>query len=370
MKQFLKSTISLILTLLISLLFSANAFAYEYGSFEIESMIKIEKDGLKEIRSINSKDINRIRDSKSLMYKKIGDTEKLNLIFQALGYKMNPQQLEKVSEKLSLSEIGNIHTEKAYIEVDENGEQKNISKDEALKASELKNKALAELTFNEYQHVMTMSDTSPTTGHGNEEPIVDSENYMAQTIFVIYTPNYNGKGTTPGRYFVMAAFEWLTTPLIHGTDCMGLFTDQFNWVDRAPGDDSNYYFISSYHQILYDEQGNIVYSEDKGDFLYEDDAIISNKGGFCFEYNLKSNFFLIRNNEFKFMIFGICRVKNYNNPDQSLSISSEYVHTLNSATIGLSFSIGPLGIDVSGFLPGDISYSGSHEWDYKKDFNA
>nr|MDE5994346.1 hypothetical protein [Oscillospiraceae bacterium] len=126
----------------------------------------------------------------------------------------------------------------------------------------------------------------------------------------------------------------------------------------------------SYYKVLYDEKGNMVDSELKNDVLEEDDAIISNIGGFCFEYKLKSNFLHIQYEGFAFMIFGICRVKFYNNPEQSLSISSQYVHVRNSATIGLSFNIGPFGIDVSGFLPNDISFPGAHTWEYKDDFYA
>lgn len=368
MKKVLKVIISLFLVIIISFSFSATAFAYEYGSFDIQSMIKIEKDGYKEMRSINSKDVKRIKDTKSYMYRNLSDSEKLNLIFRELGYNMNALQIQKISEKISLSQIGNIHTEKTYIEVDEKGKQKNISKDEALKSAELKNKALTELKTESDQRTMTLSETSPTTSHGNEVPNIDPDNYMAQTVFVVYTPNYNGKGTTPGRYVAITTFEWLTVPFVHGTDCMGMYTNQFNWVDRIPGDDSNYFFISTYHKVIYGENGNIISSEQKNDVLEEDDAIISNIGGFGFKYNLKSNFLHIQYEGFSFIIFGVCRVKNYNDPHLSLSISSEYVHIQNPAPIGLSFSIGPVGIDVSGLLPNKKSFKGSHEWDYINDY--
>lgn len=370
MKKFLKSVIALIISFAIFFSFSATAFAYEYGSFDIQSMVKIETDGNKEIRSINSKSINRIKDSKSREYKKLSDNEKLKLIFQELGYNMNSQQIGKVSKSLSLSEIGNIRMEKTYIKVNETGVEKDVSKAEAIQAAKLKNEELAKLTPMQYNEIMTLSDTSPTVSHGNKDWVIDEDNYMAQMIFVIYTPNYNGKGTTPGRYAVMACFEWLTVPFARKTDCMGLFTNQLNWVDRLPGEDSNYFLLASYYKSIYDEKGNIVDSELINDSLDEDNAKISNKDGFCFEYNLKSGFLQIQYSGFAFMIFGVCRVKNYNDPKQSLSISSEYVHIQNPLSASLSFSIGPVGIGVSGIFPNEKRFPNSHEWDYELDFNT
>ncbi len=333
-------------------------------------MIKIEKDGYKEIRSINAKDVNRIKDTKSYMYRNLSDSEKLNLIFRELGYNMNTQQIQKISEKLSLSQIGNMHTEKTYIEVDENGNQQNVSESKAVEAAKIRNEKFAELKSTEYQRIMTMSDISPTTSNGNAVPVIDEKNYMAQMIFVIYTPNYNGKGTTPGRYAAIATFEWLKAPTIQGTDCMGMYTGQFNWIDRIPGDDSNYFFMSSYKKGYLDINGNYLPTEEINEFKEEDEAIISNTSGFCFSYKLPGYIPQVMYSNFTFMIFGICRVKNYNDADQSLSISSEYVHITNLATIGLSFSIGPLGIDVSGFLPGAKPFPGAHEWNYKIDYYA
>lgn len=370
MKKIIKSLICLILALIIISSFSTSVFAYEYGPFDVKSLIKVEKKGNTEIYSISSENINRIKNSKSKKFKNISDEEKLNCIFEALGFDIEAQQQKIIYKNLSLAQIGSIEIEKTYVKVGANGSQEVISKNEAFAAAKTKNETLESINPVAYSGVMVASDTGPTASHGNEQPIVDPNNYMEQAITVIYTPNYNGPGTTPGRYAVMAGFDWLTSPFARKTDCMGLYTDQFNWVDRIPGEDSNYVFLASYYKYLYDENGNIVSSEEIVADLYEDDAIISNAYGFCFKYNLPNNFLQMRYSGFTFLVFGVCRVKNYAVPKQSLSISSEYVHVKSSLSVSPSFSIGPVGISVSGISTQKTIFSGSHEWDYDKDYYA
>lgn len=365
----MKSTIKTIFSIALSLVFLSSllvdAFAYEYGSFDLNSLVEIQHIGSKEIRTINSDVIKRLKGSKSLEFKNMNDKEKLNALFEAVGFGLNKNEKNEVHDTLSISHIENIRVIETYIKVDEKGEQEIISKEKAINAAIEKNSALN----SKESYVMATSDTGPTASHGNEEPIIDPDDYMAQLIGVFYTPNYHGTGTTTGRYVVMATFDWLTIPTARKTDCMGLYTDQFNWYDRIAGEDSNYAFTASYTETLYDNSGLIVSSEEHTVTKNEDDAVISNDVGFCFEYNLKSNLLLLRYSDFEFFITGVCRVKNYDDPTQSLAISSDYLHIKNILSISPSFSIGPFGISVSQIHTPQHFY-GSHEWDYNEDYYA
>ncbi|MGN0539124.1 MAG: hypothetical protein ACI4KI_04640 [Candidatus Fimenecus sp.] len=370
MKRIIKSLICLILALIILSSFSTSVFAYEYGSFDVKSLIKVEKKGNTEICSISSENINRIKNSKSKRFKNISDEEKLNCIFEALGFDIGAQQQKTIYKKLSLAQIESIEIKKIYVKVSENGNREVISKNEAIAAAQAKNESLESISPVASFGVMAASDTGPTASHGNEQPIIDPENYMEQSISVIYTPNYNGPGTTPGRYFVMAGFNWLTPPSKRHADCMGMYSNQFNWVDRIPGEDSNYGFFVSFYKYVYDGNGNIASVEEIADELDEDNATISNPYGFCFEYNLKNNFLQIRYDGFNFLIFGVCRVIDYNNVYQSLSMSSEYIHINSLVSISPSFSVGPVGISISSNSTKTQKFTGSHEWDYYNDYYA
>lgn len=181
MKKLLKTTIAIALVIIISFSFSTTVFAYEYGSFDIKSMVKTEERGTIEISCISSEDISRIKNSKALKFKNKSDEEKLEEIFNALNFNLNEQQSDKVNEVISLSQIENIRIETTYIEADENGTQKKISKKQALEAAEAKNNYLASLSPTEYYEIMTTSDTGPTASHGNPEPIIDSKKTYVST---------------------------------------------------------------------------------------------------------------------------------------------------------------------------------------------
>lgn len=369
MKKIIKNVITFILILIISCSFSPAVFAYSYGTINIKSMVDVKKHDNKEIRTINYDNLKRIRNSKSNEYKNMSDEKKLENIFKALDFEVDSFQLKKISESLSLLEIENIQIEESYIKMDDNGDCTSIGKNEAVMSSNIKNDYLSSLTLDEY-YTITTSSTGPTASHGNDEPIIDPSNYMAQQIAVIYTPNYNGNGTTIGRYATMVSFNWLTVPFTRKSDCMGLYTGQFNWLDRIAGEDSNYFLLATYYKSLYNSNGDVISTEQISEDLDEDDAIISNSDGFCFKYNLKNNFLQIQYTGFSFLLFGVCRVRNYANPYQSLAISSDYLHVNSLLSISPSFSIGPVGISISSTSLSISHFRASHEWDYYNDYIA
>lgn len=136
MKRMLKVSLSVVLTVLLLFSFPSTAFAYEYGTPDLKTMVKVQKHGNKESRFISGRDVNRIRISKSAKYKNKTDREKLKEIFEALEINIKDKQFEAVCQTLKLSDIEDIHTEVSYIKTDENGVQTGVSKTEALKVAE------------------------------------------------------------------------------------------------------------------------------------------------------------------------------------------------------------------------------------------
>lgn len=146
-EKIIKSLICLILSLIIIISsFSTSVFAYEYGPFDVKSLIKVEKKGNTEIYSISSENINRIKNSKSKKFKNISDEEKLNCIFEALGFDIEAQQQKIIYKNLSLAQIGSIEIEKTYVKVSENGNREVISKNEAFAAAQAKNEFLESIS--------------------------------------------------------------------------------------------------------------------------------------------------------------------------------------------------------------------------------
>lgn len=167
----------------------------------------------------------------------------------------------------------------------------------------------------------------------------------------------------------MTVYNWLTVPFARRTDCISMHSDQFNWLDKIPGNDSNYTLLATYYKVLYDEKGNAVQSEEISKSLYEDDATVSNIYGFFFEFNLPNDILQMQYEGFSFLLCGVCRVKNYNYPEQSLSMSSQYIHVKASLAISVSFTLTSTGISVSKATSKD-SFHASHEWDYHNDYYA
>lgn len=366
----LKIIISLLLTVLLLFSFSSVTFAYEYGVPDLTTMIKTEKHGNRESRFISGRDVNRIRISKCSKYKNKSDKEKLKEIFTALELDVSTQKFDKISENLSLSDIENISTDTIYIKTDDNGVQTEVDKEEALKAA-----AEEEIAYSAAPAVAAASDTRPTISHSKPYPEKSPDGYMEQQITAIYTPNYHGVGTTPGRYVIWGDCKWLTTPsrFQRGEDVISLFAnDEFDWKNKGADGISNYMLLASYDRCYYDEKTGITTSvEPDGDFYEEDKAVVSVSDGVYFKYDLPNNGVIgpmfCRN--FEFTIIGICNVHNYDDTTQFLSMGLRYIHMKNTASASVSVSWKSAGVSVSSYhMP--IYYDVSHSWDYKTDFYA
>lgn len=375
MKNLIKLFLVIILTLTISTAFPVSVFAYEYGTPDLDEMVQVKTNGNTKTHSFDRVSINRIKNSRSKKYKNKSDEQKLKEIFDALELKIDNLQFEQISKDLKLSHISDISVKTQYIKVNAEGENSNISESEAFEIVE-KEKKLLTSSHTNYSLATTAetSDTSPTTSHGSPPETV-ADGCMQMQITAIYTPNYNGTGTTIGRYCFLGSCLWLTTPdpLQRTTNTICFYSPDFRWPDKRldSNENSNYVSIFSYVEYVYDSNSNLVSYENLSEVKHESDAVVSSEKGVFFEHDLPNNKVLmpIIYGDFSFLVFAVGNVHNYNNADQNISIDFKYTFLTNPLSISPSFSWGPVGVSVS-FMHGPEEYVTHHTWDYHNDYYA
>lgn len=372
MKKLCKSFLILMLSLIITISTPLSAFAYEYTTPDLDAMVQVKENGNTEIRSISERSIKQIRNSRSSKYKNKTDTEKLKDIFDALGFNLTDLQFEEINKELKFSHISNISVETQYLKVDAEGDSSYISKDEALEMA-AEEEALLAVSQENYD-ISATSDTSPTAWHSG--PLTTSDDGCVEMqVSAIYTPNYNGTGTTIGRYCFLGACSWIKTPstLTRSTDAICLYSRDFNWYDQIMDSDkgSNYISMFSYTESYYDANGTLIFSEDFLESKYDDEAVVSAEKGAFFTYKLPKDKLLAPSlcYNFTFLIFGVGLVHDYDDYTQGLEIDLQYTHLRNSLSISPSFSWGSVGVSVEQLITPKIYYA-HHAWDYKDDFFA
>lgn len=360
MKKTAKSIVAMIISIVFLATLPVSAFAYEYGAVDINTMVQKEQIGKKTLTSISAENISRIKSSK---YKKLSrktDGEKLNEILTCLGVDLDERQLEEVYSKVKLSDIGKIEASTAYLEIDENGVQTEIS------AEELKD------TKDEKPIQKAISDT--TFAHDLQEKTKEN---MKQQLIIIYTPHYHGTGTTPDRYVFMGFCEWLKEPtnFARRTDCIAFKSPDFRW--EGYGNDA-YSLIVSYHLLLM-ENGVATIDEDCYETFGDNDVSISVMNGVFFQYNLPNDLWSpstykdIKN--FGFFMMGVGMVDQFSTTDvfKNVSVDFLYRHSKFAVSPSITFSWDVTGASVSiGVTPKSTDYDDyplPYTWKFKNDYD-
>lgn len=360
MKKTAKSIVAMIISIVFLATLPVSAFAYEYGAVDINTMVQKEQIGKKTLTSISAENISRIKSSK---YKKLSrktDGEKLNEILTCLGVDLDERQLEEVYSKVKLSDIGKIEASTAYLEIDENGVQTEIS------AEELKD------TKDEKPIQKAISDT--TFAHDLQEKTKEN---MKQQLIIIYTPHYHGTGTTPDRYVFMGFCEWLKEPtnFARRTDCIAFKSPDFRW--EGYGNDA-YSLIVSYHLLLM-ENGVATIDEDCYETFGDNDVSISVMNGVFFQYNLPNDLWSpstykdIKN--FGFFMMGVGMVDQFSTTDvfKNVSVDFLYRHSKFAFSPSITFSWDVTGASVSiGVTPETTKcddYPLPYTWKFKNDYD-
>ena len=321
MKRIIRMLLTVIISLAMVATFPVSVFAYEYGDPDLDKMIQTKKVGEKEITSISADDVNRIRISKSKKYRDKSDEERLEEIYVALNLDLNEAQKEEVNSNVSLSHIGTIQTSTVYLKIDEEGNQKEISEAAALSTTQVVNEV------NE-----TIGESTISRNPGEK---IDGK--MKMQLATIYTPHYNGTGTTPDRYFFLGMCEWIDEPITRKTDCIALLGPDFRW----SGASENYSMSVGYHMLMM-EDGVCTMDEDVVENFAEDEAEISSFAGIFFEYNLWENLWspstYTKFTDFSFLIMAVGKVSMDVSAVNNIGIDLVYTHTNTSLSLNVGFS--------------------------------
>lgn len=361
MKKTAKTIVSGIISVMFVVMLPVSAFAYEFGTVDINAMVQKERVGKKTLTSISTENISRIKSSKSKQLIRKTDADKLTEIFTSLGVNLNEIQLEEVYSKVKLSDIGRIEASTVYLEVDERGVQTEISEEELKDTNDEKTiqKAISDTTF----------------AHDIQEK---TKGNMKQQLIVIYTPHYHGTGTTPYRYVFMGFCEWLKEPtnFARRTDCIAFKSPDLRW--EGLGNDS-YSLILSYH-LLQMQGGVAVLDEDCYETFDENDASVSAMNGVLFQFNLRNDYYFPLSTytdytNFAFFMIGVGRVDQFSTTDKfkNISIDFLYRHSTWAFSPSISFSWGATGASVSiGVTPESTKcddYPLPYTWNFKQDYD-
>lgn len=361
MKKTAKTIVSGIISVMFVVMLPVSAFAYEFGTVDINAMVQKERVGKKTLTSISTENISKIKNSKSKQLSRKTEGEKLAEILTCLGVDLNERQLEKVYSKVKLSDIGKIEASTVYLQVDETGAQTEISEEE------LKN--------NDNATPRQKSISDKTITHDVPEKITNDK--MKQQLVIIYTPHYHGTGTTPDRYVFMGVCEWLKEPtnFARRTDCIAFKSPDFRW--EALGNDS-YSLIVGYHLLLM-ENGSAVIDEDCYETFDENDVSVSVMNGVFFQYNLPNDLWspsaYTDYTNFGFLMMGVGRVNQFSTTDvfKNVSIDFLYRHSTFAVSPSISFSWDATGASVSiGVTPEStkyVDYNLPYTWDFKNDYD-
>lgn len=355
MKKIIRMLLTTIISVTIVATFPVSVFAYEYGEPNLEAMIQVKKVGEKEITSISASDVNRIRISKSKAYRDNSEEERFEEICIALGIDLNETQNKEVASNVLLSDIGAIQTSTVYLEIDEEGNQKEISE------------AVALSTTQEIEGAQETKYDSFISRNPDEE----NDGKMKQQLTIFYTPHYNGTGTTPDRYFFLGLCEWLDEPFTRRTDCIALIGSDFRW----GSEDENYTLYACYHLLLM-QDGECVMDEDIVETIGGSEAEVSSFAGVFFEYNLPGD--ILTNNSYKdctnfsFMMLAVGKVSMDVSAVNNIGIDFVYTHSITSLVLNIGFSWSGTGPNASiGVSPTTTTkkYILHDAWSYQRHYN-
>ncbi len=368
MLKTIKIICSILLVISILSIYTLTAFSYDYGTIDLDRMVSVKESDMCEIHSINRENINRLKNTKLSLYKEKTDTEKLKELFSALDLELSDAQFETATKDLQLEHIESIRIETTYSKEDSEGKQTPVSKDEAMQIAEQEKADL--LNGNAIRRREIPSNTRALNNGHSGNIIYSTDGCMKQQIAVIYTPNYHGTGTTIGRYVVFGTCQWLKTPDTRSKDAISLCSSDFKWANIDYNNPS-YSLLVSYTEYVYDSNSNLV-SQDTLNVAYDDHAVtISEYLGAYFEYNLPNNKFLrpIIYGDISFLMVGVCRVDDYDDDTQEISVGMRYIHLKRGLSFAASYSITSAGLSVSE-KNWPVYYDSSYSWDYVTDYYA
>ena len=191
---------------------------------------------------------------------------------------------------------------------------------------------------------------------------------MRLQILVFYTPDYNGPGTTIGRYVCMGFCEWVIRPLIRSTDAVSLGGLDFRWEEKTS---ENYSFLYSFKQTATNLTTGAQTTQNITNSKNGLQASVSSYLGVYFTFDLPADYkagnLQYRFSEFNCMITGVGNVQDYDDITQNLGLDLRYAHTQTTLTPSFSWSSGLPLVEINLSL-GKKYYEHNYSWEYKIDF--
>lgn len=357
MNKLAKSILALTLSFVFAFSFSGTVFALDYAPPNLAEMVSVSYKNKVELRTMNTQDILRIKNTKAKTFSAKSDQEKMEDILDALKVSVSAEQLQHLHSTVSLQEIESAFSSIRYIKTYPDGTQETITE--------------KDIPVDAYEISETSASISPavqqTSSHGSS--VYQSPNgYMRLQILVFYTPDYNGPGTTIGRYVCMGFCEWVIRPLIRSTDAISLGGFDFRWDEKAPQD---FNLLYSCKQTVTNLNTGAQTTQHITSSKDGSQASVSSYTGVYFTFGLPADYkagnLQYQFSEFNCMITGVGRVQDYDDITQNLGIDLRYAHTQTTITPSFKWSSGLPQVEINLFL-GKKYYDHNYSWDYKIDF--
>lgn len=358
MNKIFKAICSIIIV--ISMLYALPTLAFASNSFEldIKNLITVQENGKKKIIKVSPDNFDKVQNSAFCLFDGSKNKERtLEKVVSELGFSFKCDEFEQLTKDLKLSHIESISVENTFIKINEFGVQEIIDEDEAMQIV---------LAAEENDELSLASDTGPTNNHSNE-PVYSEDGCMMQSITVFYTPNYNGEGTTEGRYVIWGFCQWLTRPETQVVDAIALLSPDLRWVDK--GNDM-YNLIVTYTENTFNFETSGLDSESMAQTLDDGSVTTSVSHGAFFKYDLPGNKLLKTYTDISFWMTGVGFVHDPDNDKQYITVGLEYVHLKNKLSIDPTYSFaGSFDLSVSVVNMPEY-YSSTHTWYYYDDYHA
>lgn len=346
MKKFAKFVSFVMCIALLCASMSIGAYAFYEPNIDDLVVTGVVDGGLTHVSSISSRNMSRIQNINSK-----SDEEKAMELLNSIGFECDIDSPAVADIAKRIDKIKSVKSQQQIIEMSDSGTQRIITEEE--------------YTEIEKKSSNSSSNVARTAHQGSS---TSSNGYMQQTIMAFYL------GDPEGLYRILGGCVWLKEPLVRQVDAvsLGAADSIFVWENNK---DADFYGAQTYVQTY---SSGTTFS--KTDIIDEakNPPEIAEENGFFYTWRLPVNdagidaSTSIIYSEFQYLIAGNCRVQDYDDHTQMLSIKIRYAHAQLTPTFDISYSISPSEdvFAITGFFPSINvkNYYARLSWDYASEF--
>lgn len=287
-------------------------------------------------------------------------SESNNQLLLSLGY--TEEDIASIKQEeidLILSEAADITVTQSYVKVDADGNTKEVSPQECMRAVE-------EIKQNEAEQLETASVAARSYSNDGYNREDSNDGYMRITTMASYV--HPGASGEKGWYNVSGTFTWLIMPTYRMTDAMSLYADECMWSQNQKD-----YYSSFTHKAFNYHNNTLSYTNEKT----TEDRVL-NRDGVYYKWKLpiSTNDIAHKNvyNVYYMSFYIRAKVQAKNSiSTNNFNVFTHYEHTYSALNIQPSFgwSTGSMpGVSVTGaFAGGNTSYYSLCEVQYNPNRN-